>query len=203
MKDLSGGGALGFDDPHQGFRDLFDHAPDDGADLRADWIDTPLGLMIAIADNDALHVLEFHDRTMLSHGLRRLSSMVSGRIGLGRGPVHARLTGQLRDYLAGRTDRLDVPVHLRGTDFQKQVWTALQAIPAGKTRSYGELARSIGRPSAVRAVAGANAANRLALIVPCHRVIGSNGTLVGYAGGMARKERLIALEQGRTRQDPA
>ncbi|WP_405403069.1 bifunctional transcriptional activator/DNA repair enzyme AdaA [Paracoccus sp. Ld10] len=180
------------------FARLFGHAPHQMqgmADLRADWIDTPLGGMIAIADDDALHLLEFTDRKALPQGLRRLSALAGGRIGLGRTAVTDRVQAALAGFFSGGDGRLDLPVRLRGTPFQTRVWQALQAIPAGQTRSYGQLAAAIGHPTAVRAVAAANGANRLALVVPCHRVIGADGTMTGYAGGLWRKERLIALER--------
>ena len=183
----------------QAFTRLFGHAPHQmrgAADLRADWIDTPLGGMIAIADDDALHLLEFTDRKALPQGLRRLSVMAGGRIGLGRTAVTDRVETALARFFAGSDGRLDLPVRLRGTPFQTRVWQELQAIPAGRTRSYAQLAAAIGHPTAVRAVAAANGANRLALVVPCHRVIGTDGTMTGYAGGLWRKERLIALERG-------
>lgn len=183
----------------QAFARLFGHAPHQmrgTADLRADWIDTPLGGMIAIADDDALHLLEFTDRKALPQGLRRLSVMAGGRIGLGRTAVTDRAEAALARFFAGSDGRLDLPVRLRGTPFQTRVWQELQAIPAGRTRSYAQLAAAIGHPTAVRAVAAANGANRLALVVPCHRVIGTDGSMTGYAGGLWRKERLIALERG-------
>ncbi|VDS07201.1 Bifunctional transcriptional activator/DNA repair enzyme Ada [Paracoccus haematequi] len=180
------------------FARLFGHAPHQmrqGGGVLADWIDTPLGGMIAIADDRALHLLEFIDRKALPDGLRRLSAHVGGRVGLGRTAVHDLTESRLFDYFAGRAPLLDVPVVLHGTPFQQQVWRALQQIPAGQTRSYLQLAAGIGRPTATRAVARANATNRIALVVPCHRVIGADGTLTGYAGGLWRKERLIAIER--------
>lgn len=180
------------------FTRLFGHPPHDmrgPSDLRADWIETPLGGMIAIADDESLHLLEFVERKALPEGLRKLSAMTGGRIGLGRTAVHDRTETQLQHYFAGQAAMLDVPVALHGTDFQQQVWRALQTIPAGETRSYAELAAQIGRPTATRAVARANATNRLALVVPCHRVIGADGTLTGYAGGLWRKEKLIQIER--------
>ncbi|TBN39421.1 bifunctional transcriptional activator/DNA repair protein Ada [Paracoccus subflavus] len=178
---------------------LFGHPPQrmrEGSGLLADWIDTPLGGMIAIADDRALHLLEFVDRKALPQGLRRLSVHVGGRIGLGRTAMHDRIGDWLAAFFAGRIPLPDVPVTFHGTPFQQQVWQALQGIPPGQTRSYAQLAAAIGRPTAMRAVARANATNRIALIVPCHRVIGADGTLTGYAGGLWRKERLIAIERG-------
>lgn len=103
---------------------------------------------------------------------------------------------QLKNYFAGSLRDFDLPLALNGTAFQVQVWQALQEIPYGQTISYGELARRVGNPSASRAVGLANGANRIAIIIPCHRVIGSNGKLTGFGGGLDIKERLLALEQG-------
>ncbi|MDO5704370.1 MAG: trifunctional transcriptional activator/DNA repair protein Ada/methylated-DNA--[protein]-cysteine S-methyltransferase [Paracoccus sp. (in: a-proteobacteria)] len=181
------------------FARLFGHPPQalrGTADLRADWIDTPLGGMIAIADDAALHLLEFTDRKGLPIQLRQVSAGAGGRIGLGRTAITDATETQLAAFLAGQLPRFDLPLSLLGTDFQRRVWTALQAIPAGQTRSYGELARTLGQPSAVRAVAGANARNRMAIVIPCHRVIGADGSLTGYAGGLWRKEKLIEVERG-------
>ena len=115
---------------------------------------------------------------------------------VGRTAVTDRAEAALARFFAGSDGRLDLPVRLRGTPFQTRVWQELQAIPAGRTRSYAQLAAAIGHPTAVRAVAAANGANRLALVVPCHRVIGTDGSMTGYAGGLWRKECLIALERG-------
>lgn len=103
---------------------------------------------------------------------------------------------QLDEYFAGGRRRFDLPLAPRGTDFQRRVWRALSDIPYGKTISYGELARRIGKPSASRAVGLANGANPLPIVVPCHRVIGSDGSLTGYGGGIDRKRFLLDLEQG-------
>ena len=101
---------------------------------------------------------------------------------------------QLRDYLAGRLTAFDLPLAPEGTDFQQRVWRAVAAIPYGETRSYGEVAREIGRKDAVRAVGAANGQNPLPIVIPCHRVIGSDGRLTGYGGGLPLKKRLLELE---------
>jgi len=103
--------------------------------------------------------------------------------------------GQLSDYFAGNRRSFDLSLQLRGTPFQLTVWRALQDIPYGQTISYGELARRIGNPKASRAVGLANGSNPIAIVVPCHRVIGSNGKLTGYGGGLCHKETLLALER--------
>jgi len=103
---------------------------------------------------------------------------------------------ELNEYFAGSRRAFTIPVAPRGTDFQRAVWSELQRIPFGATISYGELARRIGRPKAVRAVGAANGANPIPIVIPCHRVIGSNGKLTGYGGGLDKKETLLAIERG-------
>lgn len=111
-------------------------------------------------------------------------------------PVLLQTIAQLGEYFAGQRQQFDLPLDRgQGTEFQHAVWEALSAIPYGRTLSYGDLAKFIGKPAAVRAVAAANGRNRLSIVVPCHRVIGSNGSLTGYAGGLANKEALLRLEQ--------
>lgn len=110
-------------------------------------------------------------------------------------PVLAEAERQLQGYFAGERERFDVPLDFRGTDFQKSVWAALLTIPFGETRSYTEIARQIGRPGASRAVGAANGRNPISIIAPCHRVIGTNGALTGFAGGLAAKELLLGMER--------
>ena len=102
---------------------------------------------------------------------------------------------QLDEYFRGERKSFDLPLVLKGTDFQKKVWSALQDIPCGETRTYGEIAKTVGNPKAARAVGMANNRNPIAIIVPCHRVVGADGKLVGYAGGMEQKEKLLQLEK--------
>lgn len=109
-------------------------------------------------------------------------------------PALARLRDQLEDYAAGLRTAFDLPVRLLGTPFERRVWAALQRIPFGETRSYGQLAAALGDAHLARAVGRANGANPVSILVPCHRVIGAGGALTGYAGGLARKERLLRLE---------
>lgn len=111
-------------------------------------------------------------------------------------PVLAKAIVQLAAYFAGERTPFDLPLDPRGTDFQRSVWSALLDIPFGETRSYADIARTIGRPSAVRAVGAANGRNPLSIIAPCHRVVGSNGALTGFAGGLEIKRWLLAHEQG-------
>lgn len=163
--------------------------------IRADYIDTPLGAMIALCDASHLHLLEFADRKALPTELRKMHGLARGRIGIGRLALMDQLETELEAYFSGQGANFTVPLAFHGSDFTKSVWRALMQIPAGATASYSTLARNIGRPSAVRAVARANGANQIALLVPCHRVIGADGSLTGYGGGLWRKQKLIEIER--------
>ena len=110
-------------------------------------------------------------------------------------PILIETAAQLADYFAGRRRASTVPLDFEGTDFQKQVWTALLTIPFGETRTYGAIARQIGRPSASRAVGAANGRNPISIVAPCHRVLGSTGALTGFAGGLAAKDHLLGHER--------
>jgi len=128
--------------------------------------------------------------------LNAAGGLTAFSFGGGEGRGHnPELERQIGDFFAGKRQTFDLPLAPKGSDFQKRVWAELVKIPFGETISYGELARRIGNPAASRAVGRANATNPIALIVPCHRVIGSNGKLTGYAGGIDLKEKLIAWEQ--------
>lgn len=127
----------------------------------------------------------------------RLCRMLGAEFEAGGSPVIDEAKIQLDEYFAGALREFDVPLLFAGTDFQRRVWAALLTIPYGQTISYGEMARQIGMPTAVRAVANANGANAISIFVPCHRVIGSNGALTGYAGGLEAKEFLLKLENVR------
>jgi methylated-DNA-[protein]-cysteine S-methyltransferase len=113
-------------------------------------------------------------------------------------PLLLEAGNQLAAYFAGKLREFHLPLEMAGTDFQLRVWNRLLQIPYGETRSYGELARALGTPAAVRAVGAANGANPIAIVVPCHRVIGSNGALTGYGGGLPLKRRLLELERSNT-----
>ncbi len=163
--------------------------------LRADFIDTPLGAMIAVSDARSLRMLEFPERKGLASQLKRIFKDAKGSVGFGRFEATDQVAEELGRYFAGESADFTVPLaRSYGTPFQREVWAALRGIPAGSTVSYGDLAAQIGRPSAVRAVAAANGANQIALVIPCHRVIGADGTLTGYAGGLWRKQKLIDIE---------
>jgi methylated-DNA-[protein]-cysteine S-methyltransferase len=108
--------------------------------------------------------------------------------------ILVKMERQLNEYFAGKRNAFSIPLDMRGTAFQKEVWRALQSIPFGKTRSYGEIAKQLGRPTASRAVGAANGRNPISIVVPCHRVIGSSGKLTGFAGGLDAKAHLLNLE---------
>ncbi|MEM9533228.1 MAG: trifunctional transcriptional activator/DNA repair protein Ada/methylated-DNA--[protein]-cysteine S-methyltransferase [Pseudomonadota bacterium] len=191
-----------------GFRDAFARllgvAPGSlkaRAELLADWIDTPLGPLVAVSDQAQLHLLEFHDRRALATELKKLTRQRS--IGFGRLPPTIQVEEELKHYFAGDDATFRTPLKFHGSAFVQSVWQALRAIPAGQTRSYSEIARAIGRPEAVRAVARANGANQLAIVVPCHRVLGSDGSLTGYGGGLWRKRQLIETERRYASPAPA
>jgi methylated-DNA-[protein]-cysteine S-methyltransferase len=154
-------------------------------------IATPLGPMSAAFDGPVLVGLAFRDAPAAAqHGAPAPPPADVA-------PALAVLRRALEAYFAGRAVAFDVPLAPAGTPFQQAVWRALCAIPYGTTASYAQIARRIGRPRAVRAVGAANARNPIAIIVPCHRVIGADGTLTGYAGGLERKRALLALERPR------
>jgi len=157
-------------------------------------IPTPLGPMLAGATEQGICLLEFADRRMVESQLDRLRKLLGAAILPGANPHLDTLSSQLTEYFAGTRTTFDVPLVAPGTDFQQRVWEELRTIPYGKTRSYQEQAEAIGRPSAVRAVARANGDNRISILIPCHRVIGKNGTLTGYGGGLWRKRYLLDLE---------
>jgi AraC family transcriptional regulator, regulatory protein of adaptative response / methylated-DNA-[protein]-cysteine methyltransferase len=162
--------------------------------LLASWILTPLGDMIAVCSQTQLHLLEFIDRKALSNELKKLQFSTKTGIGVGRTKITEQLEDELAAFFGGRKATFETPLALQGSTFTLQVWEELRLIPAGHTRSYSEIARRIGKSSASRAVARANGANQIALLVPCHRVIGADGSLTGYGGGRWRKQRLIEIE---------
>ena len=162
--------------------------------LRASWIATPLGDMIAVASEMHLHLLEFVERKALPAELRKLRAATKDGIGIGRTAVTEQAKAELDAFFAGRLAVFETPVFQAGSAFSQEVWEELRRIPAGTTRNYAEIARRIGRPSATRAVARANGANQIALMVPCHRVLGADGALTGYGGGLWRKQRLLEIE---------
>ena len=157
---------------------------------------TPLGPLLAGATAEGICLLEFVDRRMLETQLKRLSKLLNAECVPGFSKHFDKLNVQLQEYFAGKRKEFDVPLLLPGTPFQQRVWAGLRTIPYGSSRSYKEQAEAIGQANAVRAVAKANGDNRIAIIIPCHRVIGADGKLVGYGGGLWRKRYLLDLESG-------
>lgn len=155
---------------------------------------TPLGPMLAGATEEGICLLEFVDRRMLETQLQRIKKLLNADLMPGTNGHFEELNQQITEFFAGKRKQFTIPLVLDGTAFQKRVWRELMEIPYGNTRSYKEQAEKINSPQAVRAVAKANGDNRIAIIVPCHRVIGSNGKLVGYGGGLWRKQYLLNLE---------
>ncbi|RTQ45988.1 methylated-DNA--[protein]-cysteine S-methyltransferase [Hymenobacter gummosus] len=158
-------------------------------------LETPLGPMMAGATAEGVCLLEFFERKELQTELQDLAQRFNARV-VERDNAHLRqLRAELAEYFAGTRQAFTVPLVTPGSAFQQQVWQELRQIPYGHTRSYGQQALALRKPEAVRAVAAANGQNRIALIIPCHRVVGADGKLTGYAGGLWRKQRLLALEQ--------
>lgn len=185
-----------------GFRDAFSKIMGDAPTranhhiiLKAAWLDTKLGPMIAIADENGLYLLEFVDRRGLENEVRRLRKKLKAVIIPGETKIIKSIASELADYLDEKNSVFKTPIHLIGSTFQKNVWEALKKIPTGKTKSYLQIAKSIKKPTASRAVAQANGANQFAIIIPCHRVINVNGELGGYGGGVARKKWLLEHEK--------
>lgn len=162
--------------------------------LKASWLDTELGPMLAVADDKALYLLEFVDRRGLEREIERLRQRAKAAIIPGETKMTQMIADELKEYFAGNLSVFKTPLHFIGSDFQQQVWHALIDIPYADTRSYSQQAQHIKQPKAVRAVARANGANQIAIVVPCHRVIGQDGSLTGYGGGLARKKWLLDHE---------
>jgi len=155
---------------------------------------TPLGPMVAIGNEDGIYLLEFTDRRMLETELKQLEKYFKAVILPGSNRHINELKYQLDQYFEGKRKRFDIPLKTFGTEFQKKAWGTLLKIPYGKTYSYKMQAEIMGNPKAVRAVGTANGSNRIAIVIPCHRVIGENGKLTGYGGGLWRKQWLLNHE---------
>jgi len=156
---------------------------------------TPLGEMIAGATKEGICLLEFSDRRMLPTEFRDLERLLEKTIEEGNNRHLRRLGKELREYFKGKRKEFSVPLVAPGSEFQKAVWKELQKIPFGETRSYHQQAQILKNPGSVRAVAHANGMNRISIVIPCHRVIGADGKLVGYGGGLKRKRWLLDHEK--------
>lgn len=160
--------------------------------------ETPLGPMFACANEEGICLLEFTDRRMLETEFKDLSKRLDATILQGDSKYFESLIQQLNEYFEGKRKEFDIPLALIGTDFQKEVWKELMRIPYGTTRSYKQQAIALNNLPAIRAVANANGMNKISIIVPCHRVIGEDGSMTGYGGGIWRKKRLLDIEQAQT-----
>jgi AraC family transcriptional regulator of adaptative response/methylated-DNA-[protein]-cysteine methyltransferase len=159
-------------------------------------LESQLGPLLGAATDEGVCLLEFFDRRMLPTQLKIIERRL-GRIVPGRHAHLDRLQRELNEYFAGKRQDFTVPIVAPGSPFERSVWRALRAIPPGETRSYDSLAMQLGRGGAARAVGRANGRNRLAILIPCHRVIGADGALTGYGGGLWRKQALLDLEAAR------
>ena len=187
---------------HSGFREAFAQTfgLPPGKSRQTDcvvttWIESPLGPLMTAATSEGLCLLEFTDRNRLEAQLAALQKLHRSAIVPGENAVLDQLKEELREYFAGTRREFTVPLDYRGTPFQMRVWDALRRIPYGETRSYVDLAQAIGAPNASRAVGHTNGMNRIAIVIPCHRVVNKNGELGGYGGGLWRKRLLLNLEQ--------
>lgn len=187
---------------HSGFRDAFVRTfgkpPGryrNGKCVFLSWLRSPLGPLVAGATDEGICLLEFTDRRMLEAQFAAVRRLFEAPVVPGSNEYLERLRGELASYFTGSLRNFSVPLIYPGTPFQQRVWEQLLAIPYGETRSYEELAVALGKPKAMRAVGRANGLNRLAILIPCHRVINKNGELGGYGGGLRRKQYLLDLER--------
>lgn len=189
-------------DSHSGFRDAFirtfGKAPGKCRDeecILVAWLRSPIGPLVAGSTSDGICLLEFTDRRSLETEFAAIRKLLGLPIVPGSNEHLNKLEVELADYFAGSLEAFSVPLVYPGTPFQRQVWEQLLAIPYGQTRSYEQMAAAVGRPKAVRALGSANGSNRMAILVPCHRVVNKNGALGGYGGGLWRKQYLLDLER--------
>jgi len=158
-------------------------------------IETPLGEMFACAVGEGICLLEFTDRKNMEKQFTSLSKTLNAEFVEKEHPHFQQLEEELKEYFEGKRERFETPLFITGTEFQKKVWQLLIEIPMGITRTYKQQSEFLGNVKAIRAVGTANGINKIAILIPCHRVIGSNGELVGYAGGIWRKQKLLELEK--------
>jgi AraC family transcriptional regulator of adaptative response/methylated-DNA-[protein]-cysteine methyltransferase len=195
---------LGFGyDSHSGFRNAFTKTfgtPPGSAhgteSITVAWIESPLGPLVAGATESHLVLLEFTDRRMLESQFMTLRKRFRMPVVPGENRIIKQLRGELSEYFAGKRKQFSIPVKFPGSAFQERVWGELRKIPFGKTIAYEELARRVDSPRGQRAVGATNGLNRIAIVVPCHRVINKDGALGGYGGGLWRKQALLELERG-------
>jgi methylated-DNA-[protein]-cysteine S-methyltransferase len=161
----------------------------------------PYGDLVLGSFRDRLCLCDWKYRKMRTVIDNRIRERLQAEYSEGESEINARAESQLLEYFAGRRKEFSIPLIMAGTEMQEQVWSRLTGIPYGKTISYLELSKQLGKPDAVRAIAAANGANAISIIIPCHRVIGINGDLTGYAGGLNVKRKLLQLEQGQIQED--
>lgn len=162
--------------------------------IKISYFKTPNGELILGSFEDKLCLADWRYRKMRSSIDKRIQDGLKVEYKEGSSEVIKKTKSQLNEYFTGKRSHFDIPLIFVGTNFQKSVWNALIQIPYGKTQTYLGLSRELGNEKAIRAVASANGANAISIIVPCHRIIGSNGDLVGYAGGISVKKKLLELE---------
>jgi AraC family transcriptional regulator of adaptative response/methylated-DNA-[protein]-cysteine methyltransferase len=189
-------------DSHSGFREAFvrtfGEPPGNyrnGECVFLSWLRSPLGPLVAGATAEGVCLLEYTDRRMLEGQFAAVRKLFEAPVVPGTNEHLERLQVELASYFAGTLQRFSVPLVYPGTAFQRRVWEQLLTIPYGETRSYEQLAAAVGQPKAVRAVGRANGLNRIAILIPCHRVVNKNGALGGYGGGLRRKQYLLDLER--------
>lgn len=163
--------------------------------LNASFISTPIGRMLSLSDDEYLYLLEFEDRRGLEREIEQLRVKYNFRIIYGQTIINQQVEQQLGEYFRGERTEFSLPLFYDGSPFQKEVWRILETIPSGETLSYRDIALRLGDKNKVRAVGRANGTNKIAIVIPCHRVIGSDGNLTGYAGGLERKQYLLELEK--------
>ena len=162
--------------------------------INIQYYDSPCGRLVLASFADRLCLCDWSDNPFAERNKRRLERYLKASFKTDTTPVLEETKRQLDEFFAGKRMAFDIQIRLAGTDFQQQVWNALLRIPYGATKSYKEIAQCIGKPKAVRAVAGAIGANGISILIPCHRVIGSNRSLTGYAGGLVAKRMLLGME---------
>lgn len=163
---------------------------------------TPFGELVLGSFEERLCLCDWRYRRMREGVDQRLRKGLGSAFREGRSPVIETAMAQLKAYFAGERRTFDVPLRFVGSQFQQRVWEALQKVPYGSTSTYAELTARVASPAAIRAVASANGANALSILVPCHRIIGSSGELVGYAGGLPAKRKLLQLEGAHAQEQP-
>jgi AraC family transcriptional regulator of adaptative response/methylated-DNA-[protein]-cysteine methyltransferase len=186
---------------HSGFRDAFAQLVGTppgrartGEPVTYSIVDSPVGPLATAAVQAGIVLLEFGDLARINEQAPRLQKWFNGPLISGTYPHLDQLASELEEYFAGTRRDFTVPLVMRGSPFEMKVWQALQNIPYGTTCSYGDIARVVGSPKAVRAVGSANGRNRIAIVIPCHRVVNTGGALGGYGGGLWRKKRLLEIE---------